>query len=440
LHKDAREVAVRILRETGDTSRASYFEGLKDPRDRALSHQLAAGSLKWRGLLDHCLREFSSRKLESLRPDLLATLRVGAYQLLFTAVPQYAAVDSVIRLLKHGGERSFANGVLRAVARAAGHLGMPGLDEDPAAYISVRYSHPAWISKFLIDRFGLTLALRIAQRNNLPPRLTLRLNLRRVTRDRYLETLRAEGYVAEAGLSGAAVRILSGGDVTAMPGFDEGLFVVQDEGAGAISAVLSPDPGDRVWDMCAAPGGKASHLAEMMKGSGEVYATDIDPERVAMIDGTVKRLGLSNVTTAVLDASTTPAVSGGPFNRILLDAPCSGLGVLGRHPDLRWNRRESDIARMASRQAVLLRAAALNLAVGGTLVYSTCTLAPQENEGVWHGFLEEHPGLDGVDPASGAREYGPLFAAGRFAGDGWRYILPGPHSDGFFVARAVRKE
>ena len=439
MHKDAREVAVRILRETGDTSRASYFEGLKDPRDRALAHQLAAGSLKWRGLLDHCLGEFSSRKLESLRPDLLAALRVGAYQLLFTAVPQYAAVDSVVRLQKHPGERSFANGVLRSVARTVGHVSLPDLDEDPASYLSTRFSHPSWMSKLLIDRFGLALALLIAQGNNLPPPLTLRLNLSRVARERYLASLKAEGHRAEPGLSSPAVRLLNGADVTELPGFSEGLFVVQDEGGGAISAALGPEPGDRVWDVCAAPGGKTSHLAEMAK-SGQVFATDVDPDRVAMIDETIKRLGLPNVITAVMDATTAPKVAGKPFDRILLDAPCSGLGVLGRHPDLRWNRRESDIATMASRQAAMLRNAAPNLAVGGILVYSTCTLTRDENEGVWHGFLRGHPGFAGVDPAIRAGEYAPLFAGDPFTGDGYRYILPGPHSDGFFVACAVRKE
>jgi len=176
-----------------------------------------------------------------------------------------------------------------------------------------------------------------------------------------------------------------------------------------------------------------------MDGSGEVLATDIDAGRIVMIDETVERLGLTNVTTEVADATRPLVIEAPRFDRILLDAPCSGLGVLGRHPELRWNRREADVGRMAVRQSAMLRAAAPYLVIGGRLVYSTCTLTREENEAVWLAFLRENPGFGALDPAGLCGDYGPLMSGPPFAGEGYRYILPGPHSDGFFVACAERK-
>ncbi len=437
---EPREVAIRILTERGDASRVTYFEGIADPRDRALARELATGTLKWRKLLDHYLSSFTSRPVGRLPARLQNALRVGAFQLLFTAVPAYAAVNSVVAAIPGKGERSFANGVLRSLSRNGGHLDMPSLDAEPRRYVAVRFSHPEWISSLFLRRFDLSGAMMLAAQDNLPPPLSLRVNSLRVGRDRYLEVLREAGYDAVPGVTQDSVRVLGGADVTGLPGFEQGLFVVQDEGAAAISAVVSPQPGDRVWDVCAAPGGKTAHLAEMMKDTGEILATDIDTARVEMVRQAASRLGLRSVSTAAMDA-TQPgaALLAGGFDRILLDAPCSGLGVLRRNADLRWNRRESDIAAMARRQRALLDAVAPHLRPGGTLVYSTCTLVEEENERVWTEFLRKHADLDPDDPARGAAgDVSALFSERPFAGPGYRYILPHRSgTDGFFVARAV---
>ncbi|MGE5578824.1 MAG: 16S rRNA (cytosine(967)-C(5))-methyltransferase RsmB [Bacillota bacterium] len=440
MQKDPREVAVRIVSETGDTSRASYYSGISDPRDRALAYGLAAGTLKWRSLIDRHLAAFSSRSLASLRAGVLAALRVGAFQLLFTDIPTYAAVDSVVRLQRDPRLRGFCNGVLRSVARASGHIEIPSLDKDPVSYIEARYSHPGFVAQLLVDRFGVSEALRLAARSNSPPPLSLRIARSGVLRQDYLALLRAQGHAAREGATPSFVHLPTGSPVTLLPGFKEGLFSVQDEGAAAISAAVGPRAGDRVWDVCAAPGGKTAHLAEMLGGTGEVVATDIDSERVSMIEDTVRRLGLRGVSTAVFDATNEGASSGlGTFDRILLDAPCSGLGVLRRHPDLRWNRRESDIPAMARRQAALLRAAAPRLRSGGILVYSTCTLTSEENEGVWLPFLEEHKEFVPVDPKGRAGNFSVLYSE-KLAGDGYRYILADTYdSDCFFVGCAARE-
>lgn len=440
MHKDPRAVAIRIVSEAGDTSRATYYAGITDPRDRALAYRLAAGTLKWRGLIDRHLEGFSSRGLSSLRPEVLAALRVGAFQLLFTDTPPYASVDSVVRLQRDPRLRGFCNGVLRSVARAAGHVELPSLDRDPVLYVEARYSLPRFVAKLLVERFGVSEALRHARRSNSRPPLSLRLAGSRPAREEYLGLLHAQGIAAEEGATPRFVRLPAGSTVTELPGFAEGLFSVQDEGAAAISAAVRPKGGHRVWDVCAAPGGKTAHLAEMLGGSGEVVATDIDAGRVRMIEDTVQRLGLEGVSTAVLDATDAGASSRlGTFDCILLDAPCSGLGVLRRHPDLRWNRRESDIPAMARRQATLLRAVAPRLRPGGILVYSTCTLTYEENEGVWLPFLEEHKELVPVDPKERAGDFSALYSE-NLAGRGCRYILALEHdTDCFFVGCARRE-
>jgi 16S rRNA (cytosine967-C5)-methyltransferase len=448
LSLSAREVALRILAERGDASRASHFEAL-DGRDRALALELVNGATKRRLLLDTYLSSFSSRPLAKLPRRLLDVLRIGVFQMLLMGIPPYAAVDSAVRCLRGEGERAFANGVLREIARDLGHVEMPSLDGDPAAYVSLRYSYPEWISGLFIRRFGLGGAMALCPTVNEPPPHPRRVCGRRVIRDEYLSLLAAEGYRAAPGLTECSVRLERGTDVTRLPGYSRGFFVVQDEGATAVSLAVAPEPGEKVWDVCAAPGGKTTHLAELMEGGGEVFATDIDDARIEMVREAASRLGLSNVTVAVADATKADAWQAGGlfarkditgFHRILIDAPCSGLGVLRRHPDLRWNRRPSDIPAMVARQKALLRAAARRLLPRGSIVYSTCTLTEEENEGVWTSFLDEHRGFEPVDPAQGATgAVRSLYSDPPFAGPGYRYILPPSGADGFFVARAVRR-
>jgi 16S rRNA (cytosine967-C5)-methyltransferase len=371
-------------------------------------------------------------------------LRVGAFQLLFTGIPAYAAVSSSVACLAARGERSFANGVLRAMARSAGHVEMPSLDEDPVRYASERFSFPRWIALLFVRRFGVSDALALCSLANRPAPLTLRVNSLCTSRDRYLQLLGEAGVAASPGVASGSVRLCGGADVTRLPGFREGMFVVQDEGAAAVSRALAPRPGDEVWDVCAAPGGKTTHLAELMRDTGRVLATDVDGSRVRMVRGAVARLRLRSVTAQTLDA--TKLGPGRRFNRILLDPPCSGMGVLRRNPDLRWNRRRADVRRMASRQEALLETAAACLFPAATLVYSTCTLTKEENEGVWTSFLRGHPEMEPDDPArpDAGQEGGSgdvaLYAGPPFAGPGYRYILPHiSGTDGFFVARAVKR-
>jgi 16S rRNA (cytosine967-C5)-methyltransferase len=438
-----RETALRVLMARAGHSRGDVFAGAGSGSDRALAETLVSGTTKWRRLLDELVGSYSVRGLSSLAPRVLWALRLGVFQLLFMGIPPHAAVSTTVDLLPRQGERSFVNGVLRTIARSSGHVELPSLDEDPTRYAALRFSYPEWIARLFIERFGVEDGLRLCDFGNRPPSLTLRVNRLRTSPEELLRRLRGSGVAVEPGPFPEGLTLLKGTGVTSLPGFDEGEFVVQDASATLVSLTTGARPGEAVWDACAAPGGKTTHLAEMMEGSGRLLATDIDASRAGMVSETLSRTGFDFAKVLTSDA-TDPSLESGlfrdGFDRILVDAPCSGLGVLRRNPDLRWNRRESDIGPMSARQGKLLSSAKRHLRVGGVLVYSTCTLTKEENEDTWLQFLSREGDMLPEDPADTlAPEYARMLSSEPFAGPGYRYVLPHRSgSDGFFIARARR--
>lgn len=437
-----REVAFRVLFDGAVASRGDYFAPLKGS-DRALAELLVSGTTKWLRLIDEVVASHSNRSLLSLDPRVLWAMRLGVFQLLFLGIPPHASVSTTVDLLSHRGERAYVNGVLRAADRLRGHVELPGVDEDPVGYASCRFSYPEWIARLFIERFGLEKGLKLCEFGNRVPPITLRVNNLRTSVESLIQRFRSQGVDAEPGPVPGSVTLLKGIRVTSLPGFEEGEFVVQDASAIVVSLVVGARPGEAVWDACAAPGGKTTHLAEMMEGTGTLVATDIDASRAAMVREALGRAGFSFGHVLQKDASE-PSPEGGPFrqgfDRILLDAPCSGLGVMRRNPDLRWMRRESDILPMSHRQSKLLRSVKRHLRRGGVLVYSTCTLTREENEDTWLDFLRSESDMVPEDPKDALdAELARMLAGPPFAGAGYRYILP--HlcgSDGFFIARARR--
>ena len=433
---DAREVALRVLTARERPSRAFSYDVLQDPRDRALALELVNGTIRWRRLLSSYVSVFSDRPLRTLDPTLRNALLLGAFQLLVLGTAPHAAVDSMVRCLKGKGERAYCNACLRSISRNLGHLELPDVREDSIAYMAERYSYPYWIPSYFAERAGIPWAMAMCRSGNTAPSVSLRVNTAKTDVKDLLERFRQEGYDVMGGRLPVSLRVRRGRSVTEFPGYREGLFSVQDEGAMVISLALGPEKGDSVWDVCAAPGGKTTHLAELVGPEGRVLATDIDAERASMIEENVRRMGQSNVEIRVLDA--TAGVPEGTFDAVLVDAPCSGLGVLNRNPDLRWNRRRSDINVMAQRQKVLLDKASSRVRAGGVLVYSTCTLTFEENEMVWTAFLKEHPMFSPEDPARCPGGH-LMVEDERFQGPGYRYLLPDRSgTDGFFVAKARR--
>jgi len=444
----ARLVAARVLERV---ERARAFADLAlqgalgrtelGARDRAFATELVYGTLRWRGRLDFLLGGLLDRPLDSLDPGVRTLLRLGAYQLLFSdSVPDAAAVDQTVRSARAlGAERAsgYVNAVLRRLAQRRAALPLPALEADPLAHLEHALGLPRWIAERWLDAFGAAEAARLAEASNAAPPLTARANRERVTRDALLAELRTRFPEATpCRFAPDGVVLGHGGQPGADPAFVAGLFTVQDEASQLVVELLAPEPGERVLDACAAPGTKTTAIAERVGPAGLVVALDRSERRLALVGRAARRLGLENVTALARDATLPLAgLAGAPFDRVLVDAPCSGLGTLRRNPDARWRVAPEDPPRLAATQAALLRAAAGVLRPGGTLVYSTCTLLHEENEAVVADFLSREPGFRRADAASLPAALAPLLDS-----EGALRTLPHRDgSDGFFAVRLERK-
>lgn len=441
-NKGVRQLATEILVKV-DTSKA-YAGILVDhnlkstalsERDRALLTELVYGTLRWRGHIDGRLSRQLRRSLSATNPFLRNLLRVTLYQLLFLdKIPAYAAVNEAVEIAK--GSRSaqdaaFINGVLRNFLRASENA--EAQSNVVSIELAARESHPEWLLQEWLDYFGIEETEALTRANNERSPLVLRVNSRRVTREALLDLLKKNGISAmPTRFSPQGVWVRDGSAVEQIPGFKEGLFQVQGEASQLIAYLLSPRPRERILDACAAPGGKTTHLAELMGDSGHLTALDISASGLEKIRENVARLGLSSINIAKTDvAREVVGELCGPYDRILIDAPCSGLGTLRSHPEIKWQRAKSDIDRLCRLQSKIVNRLASCLKTGGVLVYSTCTLTRAENEQVARSFLKRHKEFQLEDAAG----YLPEQARSLVRSS---YFLALPHrhnTDGFFAAR-----
>ena len=404
----ARLAALRILLSTEeagvltDETRERFIAkaGL-DARDRALAVHLVHGVERYRTTLDWRLNAVSDRPVDRLPLVVQMVLRLGAYQIIrMSKIPDSAAVNESVRLVKAAGKRlgrdwsGFTNAVLRSLTRAAPPE-WPDIAHDPVQAMAVRYSCPAWLAQRWIERLGPARAEHWCRHSLEPPPLTLRVNSLRTTREAFLEECRRAGYrVDPTVVSPEGVSVDRHQTVESLPLFHEGGFYVEDEAAQLVPLLLDPQPGERVLDACAAPGGKSTHLAALMQGEGEIIALDRSQTRLRLITDNCRRLGISIVKPLRCDllAGDADALLKGDllFDRILLDAPCSGLGVLRRHPEGKWHKQASSLADHHHTQSTLLAAMSRLLRPGGRLVYSTCSTEPEENEQVIERFCRAH--------------------------------------------------
>jgi 16S rRNA (cytosine967-C5)-methyltransferase len=342
-------------------------------------------------------------------------------------------VNTATELAKmRGRKHGYVNGLLRNLERSRDALPLPDA-AGAANRLSLLYSHPAWLVKRWTKRIGLERTEEVLRNNNNPAPLVARTNTLRGTREDLVQLLESQGAsVRRTTFSPSGIEILSSPGMTTLPAFREGRFMVQDEAAQLVGYLLSPLPGETVLDACAAPGGKAMHLAEQMRDRGEVAALESDVQRIGRITENSRRLGISIVRPLRGDAAT---FSTGAYDRVLIDAPCSGLGVLRRHPDGRWTKQEGTIAERAVLQAAILKNCSKLLKPGGVLVYATCTTEPEENEDIVRSFLARTVGFTLDDP----RPHLPGEAARLVGGDLFFRTFPAaPDMDGFFAARIRR--
>jgi 16S rRNA (cytosine967-C5)-methyltransferase len=365
---------------------------LSDSRDRALATDLATGTLRWRGALDYQLQRFSAKPLARLDAEVLDALRLGAYQILhLERVPISAVVNDSVDLVKASGVRSaagFANAVLRRLARERGALVWPD-PGDRVEHLSVVHSHPAWLVRRWLDRYGEGETERWLRFNNEPPAMTLATNRLHNTRAELAARLRNEGVSTVATTVAPFGLIVTEGRPLTSAAFRDGYCVVQDEASQIVPELLQAERARRVLDACASPGGKTIAAAAQCGPAGLVVATDVRRRRVQLLASTLARCRAGNVRVLQIGASSPLPFVDGAFDRVLIDAPCSGLGTVRRDPDIRWRRDPTQFEALARTQLGLLDRVQPLVAPGGRIVYSTCSSEPEENEAVVAAFLEK---------------------------------------------------
>jgi 16S rRNA (cytosine967-C5)-methyltransferase len=381
-----------------------------DARDRALAWELTYGVLRYRSTLDWRLSHVSDRPMDRLPPLIRSVLRQATYQVLYLErIPPSAAVNEAVSLAKRGSSKTgkahrrdwsrYVNGVLRSLLREPPPT-LPSLEADPQTALALRYSCPAWLVARWVTRLGIEKAEQLCRQTLALPPLTLRINALKTTREALRAELARGGHqVRPTSVSSVGVVLQSRtGALTASSQFDEGLFYIEDEAAQLIPAILDPQPGERILDACAAPGGKTTHLAALMKNRGEIIAVDQSARRLNLLRDNGRRLGVDIITPVhadLLDGSSDATLARLPagYDRILLDAPCSGLGVLRRHPEGKWQKRETSMKKHHDTQLAMLRLVGRCLRPGGVLLYSTCSTEPDENEDVVEDFCKSEAGF-----------------------------------------------
>ncbi|MBO4898218.1 MAG: 16S rRNA (cytosine(967)-C(5))-methyltransferase RsmB [Clostridia bacterium] len=390
--KSARGVAFSVLLnvfENASYSNIALDKALRESDlsalDKAFATNIVYGVLTNLSYLDYQIKSYSKIPLKKLSEKVKTILRISLYQMIFMdKVPGSAAVNEGVKLTKKQAFKSsgFVNAVLRAFIREGKKL--PPKD-DAVKYLSLLYSYPEWIVEKWISYFGEDECEKLLEAGNMTPPLTVRVNESKITKEELKKRLSAEDGAAES-----ALNLTKRGSVSDMEEFKEGLFTVQDAAAQRAVLTLAPQKGDKVLDMCAAPGGKTTHIAELIGNEGEVCAWDIYAHKIKLIEDAAKRLSLSNIKAYVHNGKEPKEEFFGYFDKVLLDAPCSGLGIIRRKPDIKWSRKEEDIAEIVKEQETLLDIAANYVKRGGCLLYSTCTLNKEENEDMVSEFLKKH--------------------------------------------------
>lgn len=425
---------------TDETLSSLFIKSGLTKRDKAFITQLVYGVLRWRNRLDWIIERFSNRRLKKISPWIVNILRLGVYQLLFLdKVPNAAAVNESVILARrygHKGTVSFVNAILREVDRSKEKIDYPDKTKDPTDYLSIFHSHPRWLIERWLKRYDFDKVEKICIANNSIPPLTIRVNTLKTTVEKLKRELEKEIiFVKPCYYSDEGLRLKFGIDFLSLESFKKGLFQVQDEASILISNLLSPLPESKVLDICAAPGGKTTHIAQMMKNRGEIFATDLRKGRLLMLYENCRRLGIKNVKMFCLDA-TKPLPLKKDFDGILVDAPCSSFGVLRRNPDIKWQKSELNFDSLSKIQLKILENIGPFLKKGGVLVYSICSNEPEESREVIKKFLQKNKDFLIDDP----KPYLPKKAWDLINNDGYSESFPYNHEmDGFFGVRLIKK-
>lgn len=440
---NARTIALNILNEVYQEkayanislSRHLSKNDLSE-QDRRFITELVYGTVKAGDTILWILKKFINRPFTKIEPTILNILRLGVYQIVFMdKIPVSAACNEAVNLAKkfsNLGSAKFVNGVLRNLIRQPEKYAMP--TGNKAIEISVREQHPLWLVKKFIHTFGSEATLKLCQFNNTNAPLVLRTNTLKITRTELINELKKSNCeVTPSQLTPEGIICQSHPALNKLKPLQNGMAQVQDESSMLVAHVLNPKPNDCIIDTCSAPGGKTTHIATLMNNIGIIIAGDIYEHKLKLINENATRLGINIIKTQLLDARKIGELYPKKADKILVDAPCSGLGVLRRKPDSRWNKTEELLHELPPLQLEILNSATQALKINGVLVYSTCTIMPEENQNVIDKFLSTHPNfiLDDV------HKYLPFKHKSKTK---TLQLMPHiDHTDGFFIARLIRK-
>ena len=440
---NARELALQTLTDIlidGAYSNHALSEQIEKNeltvQDKNFMTELVYGTLQHEQLLNFYVTPFFNGKVKAWVRILI---QMTLYQMLFLdSVPEHAAISEAVKIAKKRGGQ-FNGKLVNAILREMTRTPLPSLDtiKDEAERLAVETSHPLWLIKLWSKQFGWEKTIQMARANNERVNVTIRVNGVRGTREELKQKLEPEGITCEYGnLSQDALVILKG-NVIKTKAFEQGWFYVQDESSMLVARALKPKHHSKVLDTCSAPGGKTTHVAELMRQTGTVYAHDVYEHKIKLIEDNVKRLGLTNVVATLQDATTlNERYESDSFDAVLVDAPCSGLGILRRHPEVKITKQPSDLDEIMMIQKKILNTVAPLVKVGGTLVYSTCTVNRKENDKMVEQFLAQHPEYE-LDPTLVNRLPEVLHEQTK---NGMVQLFPGDYqTDGFFIACLKRQ-
>nr|NJM01119.1 16S rRNA (cytosine(967)-C(5))-methyltransferase RsmB [Desulfobacula sp.] len=448
--KDPRYLALKVLLDwhkkfrTLDQSLDLYSEDISNlpKNDRSLCNALIFGILRKRENIDWIIHSFSNTPIEKIDVTSLYILRMALFQILHTdKIPVFAAIHTAVEISKAMSGRKtagFINAVLRKAAEHHSALSLPDKKNDPDKFLSIRYSFPLWLIKRWIHRFGVEKAENLCRQINTIPSITICCNRLKTNRQRLSKQLHL--FTKNIQITDYASQGLSFSNpvspVQELEAFQLGLFHVQDEAAQIVIDYLAPEPGETILDSCAGLGGKTFYLAQLMDNKGLVTATDLEPGKLESLQQDAKRLGIRNIQTKPLDLLKASIKDFDVyFDRVLVDAPCTGLGVLQRNPDTKWKRSPKDIERLSAKQKKMINAAASLVKPGGILVYAVCSCEKEENEAVIHSFLDKRKDFS-IDKDFHSDKYALLITH-----EGFLKTYPDTKNmDGFFAARLKRKE
>lgn len=408
--------------------------------DRAFITHLVYGVIKNKTRIDWIISNFSKTPIKKMSPWVLNILRLGIYQIIYLdKVPQSASVNESVKLGKKFGHKKitgFINAILRNITRASKEDLQPTI-KDNIDFLSIYYSHPKWMVEMWIREFGLDFTTSLLKKNNEIPPITIRTNTLKITRKDLMQLLQKERMLVKEGQwCPEAIIINNISNIERNKCFQKGLFQIQDQSSMLVAHILNPLKGQLVIDVCAAPGGKTTHIAELMGNTGKIIARDVHEHKLSLIKDNIKRLELSNIQLELFNALDLDQNLIEKADAVLLDAPCSGLGIIRRKPDLKWNKKADDIKAITSLQLQMLENASCYLKKGGTLIYSTCTINPDENINIVKTFLNKNSNfrLLPIKPISDKMN------SHNEIKQGYLQVFPNiDEIDGFFISKMQKK-